>query len=605
MAITSGLYELRSMLLTSMAFDIAGGNTVRGANVQLYSSNDTNAQKFYLVEESASHWSIQNAQSRLYMDVAGGAAANGTNIQQYSDNDTRAQRWNIQDTGNTVTIDGVACQIVVLGSYVAGDGTSWVADVDHAMTTSKTNIQLHSPNGTPAQQFALYPTTLQDAGMPVPSGRGWATMLGSANSQTVLPAVTTGYPCWYFTDAWNGLSEHGFEISYRSRTIASGTAQYGEWSDYTAWAAASITLYGQTAWLTSGLPATFDETLYKGIEYNLRVRSTSVVNSTQYHSKAVTMTLRAVFAPAVQCTSAVLRYNCLRLTFSTDYEGGTNFVRVTSFTKSTTGTEILAKPIVGSGYGPEFTLDIPISNFKSVPDLAAHIISYEVGSDQYAESGVTNQSAVTVTKAPNATMSLSVNATYQEDGMRYMLQVTAGSGAVHAYAMANGEIVPAVEVSSRVFCIYPAFGVETQYLVMGRGLTNEWRYITGTLTGGGKPCHAWNWGDDGFFALDVVDGFMQTSRSLKASYSDFELNGREWHSLKFSDTLGGEFTAEGVLKDGLTDSTKAQLLELLRAHNVTYRAPSGEMARVGITDVQYQTIRNRTSVSISMVQVSV
>lgn len=604
MAITSGLYELRSMLLTSMAVDIAGGSAIRGANVQLYGSNDTNAQKFYVVEEEVDHWSIQNAQSQMYMDVARGTAANGTNIQQWSDNDSRAQRWNLIETGITTTINGVACPIVYLGSYITDAGTEWVADVTHAMTTNKTNIQLHSANNTPAQRFALYPTTLQDASMPAPSGRGWATYLGAANSQTVQPSQATLYPCWYFTDAWNGLEQHGFEISYRSRLIVSGTATTGEWGEYTSWTAADVTLYGQTAWLTNGLPATFDSTDYKAIEYNLRVRSTSVVANVSYHSKSVTMTLRAVFAPDVECTSAVLMFNQLRLTFSTDYEGGTNIVRILSFTKAASSVDILAKPLVGSGYGPEFTVDVPMSNFKSVPELAVYLIRFEVGSDQYAESGVLELSTVTVTKAPNAIMMLLVNTTYLDDGMRYKLQITADSGVVAAYAVANGEIVPAAEVSSRVFYIYPAFGVETQYLVMGRSTSNQWRYVTGTLTGDAKPCHAWNWGDDGFFALDVSDGYLQTSRTIKAEYTDYQLNEREWHSLRFSKTKSGEYTAEGTLKDGLTDSTKAQLLELMNAHNVTYRAPSGEVANVAITEIQYTTIRKRTNVTISMVQVS-
>ena len=58
MAITNGLYELRSMLLTKMCADVAGGSAVRGANVQLYSTNDSNAQKFRVLEETSAHWSL-------------------------------------------------------------------------------------------------------------------------------------------------------------------------------------------------------------------------------------------------------------------------------------------------------------------------------------------------------------------------------------------------------------------------------------------------------------------------------------------------------------------------------------------------------------------
>ena len=58
MAIADGLYEIRSALLESMALDIAGGSTAKGANVQIYANNDTNAQKYRITEETAGHWSI-------------------------------------------------------------------------------------------------------------------------------------------------------------------------------------------------------------------------------------------------------------------------------------------------------------------------------------------------------------------------------------------------------------------------------------------------------------------------------------------------------------------------------------------------------------------
>ena len=606
MAITSGLYELRSMLLTSMAVDIAGGSAIRGANVQLYGSNDTNAQKFYVVEESADHWSIQNAQSLMYMDVARGTAANGTNIQQWSDNDSRAQRWNLIDTESTTTINGVACPIVYLGSYITDAGTEWVADVTHAMTTNKTNIQLHSANNTPAQRFALYPTTLQDASMPAPSGRGWATYLGAANSQTVQPSQAALYPCWYFTDAWNGLEQHGFEISYRSRLIVSGTATTGEWGEYTAWTAADVTLYGQTAWLTDGLPATFDSTEYKAIEYNLRVRSTSVVDNVRYHSKSVTMTLRAVFAPTVTCTGAVRINDFVSLTFSTDYEGGTTAVRITDM-RVTNLRILLTKPMMGYGYGPTFDVDVPLSSMVGSTSGARKVyVSYEVGTDQYPATGITHQEQVDITDSPSKTLNITYSTLSYDTSLTLRVSLS-GASTYTGYAYAEGERVPIAQSMPGVFIVPYSFastgtslvfiGQNTEGTAWGAAYFVHHDYVH-------QPCHVWNWGEIGYFKLDVSDGYLQTSRTIKGEYTDYQLNEREWHSLRFASTKSGEYTAEGTLKEGLTDSTKAQLLELMNAHNVLYRAPSGEMANVAITEIQYTTIRKRTNVTISMVQVS-
>lgn len=604
MAIANGLYEIRSMLLTSMCADVRGGSTVNGANVQLYSSNDTNAQKFYLVEETSGHWSIQCANSGLYVDVAGGAATSGTNVQQYRDNDTRAQRWNVIGSGETVTIDGVSCPVVTLGSYVTTDGASFVMDVRGAMTTNSTNIQIYASNNTDAQHFALFPTTLLDRSMPVPSGIGWSGTIGRNDAQTVYPSASTLYPCWYFTDAWQGLQDHGFEISYRTRLIDNGTAQNGTWTAWTAWTAAPVTLYGQTAWLTAGLPASFDVTSYKAMEYNLRVRATGTVGGNTVHSSAITMLLRSVFAPTIAADSAKLEPGAISLEMLTDYEGGTNAVNITSIKAG--GVEYLSKPLMSYGYGPSFTAEVPIGNLKAIPPFGTLDVSYEVGTDQYPATGVHSTSSVPFAAAPSATITVSPTLTFNDDGTA-TLTVTAGDTR-SAWLVAGGETVPLEQTSPTTFVLPYPFGVSCDWFVsVSNSSGTAWGYASGTIAADDsrkvRACHAWNW-DGGFFMLQVTDGFMQTSRTIKANASTYLLNNREWESMKFSDTLSGEFSAEGVLKDGLTESDKEALLQLVMAHHVTYRAPSGEVAFVGITDVQYTTRRNLTFVSVSMQQVS-
>lgn len=604
MAITNGLYEIRSMLLTSMCVDVRGASAVKGANVQLYAANDTNAQKYYVIEETASSWSLQNAASGLYADVAGGAAANGTNVQQYTDNNSRAQRWKLVDTGETATIDGVTCQVVTIGSYVTVDGTTYVMDVKSAMTTNSTNVQIYTSNGTDAQKFALLPTTLLDTSMPVPSGIGWASSVGGSDVQTVQPSAATLYPAWYFTDAWDGVNDHGFEYSYRSRLTENGSATEGAWSGWTAWANASVTIYGQTAWLTAGIPATFDPDDYKSLEYAFRIRSKGTVNGSTAHSSAVTMTLRAVFAPTITATAATLDHDSIHVTFSTDYDGGTNAVNVTSITSS--GEECLVKPIMGYGYSPSFTVDIPLSSFGKIPALGTVDVSFEVGTDQFPATGVRTTSSVLLAAAANKTITVTPTLTFNADGTA---TITVTSGSVReAWATMGGETLPLVQPTATTFTLPYPFGVECDWFV---GVTNAggtaWGYASGTIAANNpqkiQPCHAWNW-DGGFFLLEVSDGFMQTSRKVSANFSEFQLNNREWQSLKFSDTLGGSFDADGVLKDGLTTSDKAALMAMMRAHNVTYRAPTGEVAHVGITDVQYSTLNGRTSVSVSMTQVA-
>ena len=599
MAISNGLYEIRSLLLTSMCVDVRGASAVKGANVQLYSSNDTNAQKYYVTLESSAHWSLQNAASGLYVDVNGGAARNGANVQQYTDNDSRAQRWKLTETGETVTVNGVTCTVVTIGSYVTNDGATYMMDVNGAMTTNSTNVQIYTSNGTDAQKFALLPTTLIDTTMPVPSLIGWAGVVGAADAQAVQPKAATLYPCWYITDAWNGVTGHGFEISYRSRLLGNGTATEGDWSAYTAWASAPVTLYGQTAWLTAGIPATFDTDNYKALEYSFRVRATGTVNGNAVHSSASVMSLRAVVAPTVAATAAKLGSDSVTITFTTDYDGGATVVNVAGI------GDYLGEPITAYGYAPSFDIEIPFERFSAIPELGTVDVSCNVGTDQYAATGAVT-SSVTLSEASSKTITVSPTLAFNADGTA---TITVNTGSVRrAWVSMGGDVIPLYQQSATKFTLPYPFGVSCEWFVgVENAAGTAWGYARGTVTANDsrkiRPCHAWNW-DGGYFLLEVTDGLMQTDRSISANFTEYQLNNRPWASLKFSDTLGGSFSAEGVLKAGLTQSDKAALMELMKAHVVTYRAPTGEVASVGITDVQYTTLNGRTSVKVNMQQVA-
>ena len=606
MAITDGLYELRSVMLTSMCVDVAGASAVKGANVLLYATNDGNNQKFVITEEATNSWSIQSASSGLYVDVNGGAAANGTNVQQWTANGSRAQRWKITDTGTTATINGVTCQIVTIGSYVTPDGATYMMDVDHAMTSNSTNVLIWTSNGGDNQKFALLPTTLYDATMPAPVIGGWASAVGDSDAQTTLPTAATLYPMWYFTDSWDALNDYGFEYSYRSRLIENGTADAGTWGAWSAWTSATVTTSGNAAWLTAGLSATFDTTTYKALEYGFKVRATGTINGDTYHSPAATIVLRAVMTPTITVTGVDLGPRGLVIGLSTDYDGGTNFVTVTSIT-SALGAQYVGDTDTISGFGTTFQGVIPYGSLTDVPAYGTAVdVAYSVGTDQYPATGVQTTSSVTVGYASGKTLTPTLSEVTNDASRIVTTTVTQGDRRA-AWLFVNGE---AFEVKPRVtggtvFDIPAPFGVAyTELITVEKADGTAWGLSLNSVAAdyyGFKRCHAWSW-TGGSFVLDVLDGFMQTTRTVKADYSDFQLNNRPWHSLKFAGTLDGQFDAQGVLKDGLTAYNKAQLMALMKQHTVTYRAPSGEVATVGITDVNYSTIRSRTSVSVSMTQ---
>ena len=176
----------------AFVLDIAGGSLDARANVQLYGSNDTFAQKYHLRAQGNGLYSIQEVLSGKVLDVAGGSVEAGANVQQYNDNGTLAQLWYLQPSGKSFLIrsakSGLALNIAggqleeranievqkadkrkseVFSlkpvPVIANDGYVFsstlvaplVLDLDCGLTTNGANIRLWRSNGAIAQDFEV------------------------------------------------------------------------------------------------------------------------------------------------------------------------------------------------------------------------------------------------------------------------------------------------------------------------------------------------------------------------------------------------------------------------------------------------------------------
>lgn len=145
-----------SMIITSVAnkklvTDVTSASTANGARVQLYSSNNTNAQKYRFESIGNGTYKIINANSGKVLDVAGGSTANGAALQQYTSNNTVAQQWTVRNYGSGK---------IALVSVNANKAV----DIPGGNAVQQAQLQLYSPNGTVAQQWlvAKAPLTLRE-----------------------------------------------------------------------------------------------------------------------------------------------------------------------------------------------------------------------------------------------------------------------------------------------------------------------------------------------------------------------------------------------------------------------------------------------------------
>lgn len=125
-------------------FDITGGSTNSGANLQLYASNATKAQRWTFSYDENGYATITNVKSGKVLDVSGGSKKAGANVQQYAPNGSWAQKWILVDCG-----DG---SVKICSAIRAG----FVLDLDGGSTANGSNVQVYDDNRTAAQRFRLY-----------------------------------------------------------------------------------------------------------------------------------------------------------------------------------------------------------------------------------------------------------------------------------------------------------------------------------------------------------------------------------------------------------------------------------------------------------------
>ena len=144
--ISDGYYEIASGLGNNLTLDVAGGTLASGSNIQIYTSNGTNAQKFHIVW-NGSGYVITAARSEYAVEGKWGGMTNETNVWIYEANGTTGQTWKAE------IADG--------GGIIFKNALSGLAlDVQWATASSGTNVWLYEANGTASQIWNLVATTI-------------------------------------------------------------------------------------------------------------------------------------------------------------------------------------------------------------------------------------------------------------------------------------------------------------------------------------------------------------------------------------------------------------------------------------------------------------
>lgn len=119
---TSRLYKyIKSVASSDKCMDVKNSQTTDEANVQLYSCNNSNAQKWYYFKNSQEVRLA--ALPSMCLDLKSGNASNGANIQLYHCNETTAQQW-IYDSSSRLKLTKETSKCITLKSGATSNGTN-------------------------------------------------------------------------------------------------------------------------------------------------------------------------------------------------------------------------------------------------------------------------------------------------------------------------------------------------------------------------------------------------------------------------------------------------------------------------------------------------
>ncbi|WP_164471876.1 RICIN domain-containing protein [Halosimplex salinum] len=122
--ITSGATYRLTPVHSGKALEVASAGTGDGDNVQQWSWNGGDQQRWVVEELDDGNYRIENVNSGNVLDVPNGDTANGTTIQQWSWHGGDMQRWNIvQNDDGTYRVENVASgNVLDVDSWSTADG---------------------------------------------------------------------------------------------------------------------------------------------------------------------------------------------------------------------------------------------------------------------------------------------------------------------------------------------------------------------------------------------------------------------------------------------------------------------------------------------------
>lgn len=151
---SEGYYYLVSAVGDGRTYvlDVAGKKAANGTNIDIYTYNGGDNQKFMLTKNGDGSYQIRThiSNGNSVVEVENASQTSGANVQQWEVNGANCQNWILEPT----TDPGCSMNTDVIYTF-ENAGSGLVMDITDGKMTDNTNVQQWSPNGLNCQKWTL------------------------------------------------------------------------------------------------------------------------------------------------------------------------------------------------------------------------------------------------------------------------------------------------------------------------------------------------------------------------------------------------------------------------------------------------------------------
>lgn len=595
--IPTGTYLIRSSLDTKAVLDVSGGSSANGANVQLYGSNESNAQIWMVrTYDSSGLTNIVNLGSKKVLDIDGGVVENFRNVQQYEDNGSNAQKWGLEPNG-TAVFNGET-----VGTYRihAFSGSGFVLDAAGGTTTPMTNIQIYQSNGTKAQNWYFQPYSIYVTNLGTPSDI-------LVNGQEQVADVDIAYPSWIC----NGTN---YQCRYRTRRrpVGGSLADWSAWcslkdgdeSNY-GWGDVGIanTVVGDTARKVSSLGVTvpsIDNSTYDYAEIQFEVRRFEPNYNGELglcaHGDSCTQTIGFSKSPTLEINSIIWSPIGLIVDYASSYKADGNSLSVNAIKY---GETILCDTTYFGGQPSSGTLELPVKDLLLMPEESI-TVNVSLTLITKTNSTVTATKSVVITSEEGKSLAISPNYIFNPNSYTYTATIQKHDSDkcyiriptlenVYGYKMVECDEVGSSD-SLREFLIIPPLNSDYEVCWMCQS-GSSWNSVTNSMSKVACHWHIWNWDDAvgnvcTILKYNVGESPKQTDTSTPEN-SKFLTTNRDLPMFSYEGTRSQTLDIDGAVDDNEEDeNANVKAFQYFKqAKHAIYRKTNGEWHYVAILGI--------------------